>query len=50
MNIDNVIHGIEEGWKQALASEFNKEYFIDSDPYNLFSYEKGAFASMLNII
>lgn len=28
----------------------NKEYFIDSDPYNLFSYEKGAFASMLNII
>ena len=29
MNIDNVIHGIDEEWKQALASEFNKEYFKD---------------------
>ena len=29
MNIDNVIHGIEKGWKQALAYEFNQEYFKD---------------------
>ena len=28
MNIDNVIHGIEDEWKQALACEFDKEYFI----------------------
>lgn len=28
----------------------DKENFKNSDPYNLFSYENGAFASMLNII
>ena len=27
MNMDNVINGIEEGWKDALASEFKKQYF-----------------------
>ena len=53
MNIDNVIHGIEEGWKQALASEFNKEYFtelkstllIEKNTSTIFPSEKDIFAA-----
>lgn len=54
MNIDNVIHGIEEGWKQALGSEFNKEYFIDlksnlfieRNTYTVFPHEKNIFSAL----
>ena len=54
MNIDNVIHVIEEGWKQALDSEFNKEYFIDlksnllieRNTYTVFPYEKDLFSAL----
>ena len=53
MNIDNVINGIEEGWKHALASELNKEYFtalkskliIEKKTSTIFPPEKDIFAA-----
>ena len=54
MNMDNVINGIEEGWKQALASELNKEYFtalksnliIEKKTSTIFPSEKDIFAAL----
>lgn len=53
MNIDNAIKGIEDGWKQALASEFNNEYFkelkstllIENKTTTIFPSEKDIFSA-----
>ncbi len=54
MNMNNVINGIEKGWKHALASEFDKEYFtalqstliIETKTSTIFPPEKDIFAAL----
>ena len=51
---ENIEYELDEDDFNYITINFeeyiNKEHFIDSDPYNLFSYENGAFASMLNLV
>ena len=53
MNIDDVKHKIEDGWKNVLAPEWNKEYFkklvatliIEDKAHTLFPTEKDIFSA-----